>query len=333
MAFITEEQSRELEIDRFIFHVVHHGEEEPILLDETPIGQFHNFFVGRVREVLKGNRFEFLEQSTTQEAIRNVSEDIQNFREVSQNLAVDFHRFGDDRIKPGVLIFMVLSAGEEKLYSLIKYDHEEVLTYKVENDRKAVLESVTNSLTKSTKSLHKSALVRLDDDQAGQILVVDRKVSHDISDFFKGFLTARRKYNPTEMTEEIQNLTIRTVQDHKNDLPNALTSKIRQKSYDTIIQTDHFDSDQYFDLVFGAHGNDEIRETFNKYLEKNDLDGEVFEFDNEAVNMPGKKKYRTREGVKLEYPESAYDKVDIERGFNDNEETKITIITQKLSEL
>jgi len=91
MAFITEDQNREMQIERFIFHVVHHGEEEPILLDETPIRNFHNFFLGRVREVLKGNRFLFIPESSTESEIRSVDGDLKNFVEVSKNLARDFH--------------------------------------------------------------------------------------------------------------------------------------------------------------------------------------------------------------------------------------------------
>lgn len=332
MAFISEEQNREMKIERFIFHVVHHGEEEPILLDETPIGNFHNFFLGRVKEVLKGNRFLFIPESSTEREIRSVDDDLENFVEVSKNLARDFHRFGDNRVKPGVLIFMVIGAIDEKLYSLIKYDHEEVLTYRVEDDRRAILESVTNSLTKSTKSLHKSGLIRLHGERGGSLIVIDRKVTKDISDFFKGFLNVRRKYDSADMTKRIQNLTIRTAQDHRVDLPDEITRRIRQKAYDTICQMDAFNSDQFFDMVFGAHGTDEIRSTFNTHLEKNDLDGEIFQFDNDAVDRPRKRKYKTSEGVKIEYSDSADDTVDIDRD-EERGKTRITITTNKLSEL
>lgn len=332
MAFITEQQNRDMQIERFIFHVVHHGEDEPILLDETPIGNFHNFFLGRVREVLKGNRFLFISESSTESKIRSVEDDLGNFVEVSKNLARDFHRFGDSRIKPGVLIFMVINAVDERLYSLIKYDHEEVLTYRVENDTRAILESVTNSLTKSTKSLHKSGLIRLNENSGGNLIVIDRKVSQDISDFFKGFLSVRRKYNSSDMTKRIQDLTIRTAQDHRVDLPDEITRRIRQRAYDTICQMDAFDSDQYFNRVFGGHGSEEIRNTFNSHLEKHDLDGEIFEFDNEAAERPSKHKYKTSEGVKIEYSDSADDTVDINRD-EERGKTRITITTNKLSEL
>lgn len=332
MAFITEEQNREMQIEKFIFHVVHHGEDEPILLDETPMGSFQNFFLGRVREVLKGNRFLFINESSTEREIRTVASDLDNFVEVSKNLARDFHRFGDSRVKPGVLIFMVIRALDEKLYSLIKYDHEEVLTYRVEDDRRAILESVTNSLTKSTKSLHKSGLIRLHDGSGGSLIVVDRKVAQDISEFFKSFLNVRRKYNSADMTKTIQNLTIRTAQDHRVDLPDEITRRIRQKAYDTICQMDAFNSVQFFDMVFGAHGTDEIRSTFNSHLEKNDLDGEIFQFDNDAVERPRKRKYKTSEGVKIEYSDSADDTVDIDRD-EERGKTRITITTNKLSEL
>lgn len=44
MINLSNEQLAALRITRFIFHVVHHGEPEPIFLDEIETGEFESFF-------------------------------------------------------------------------------------------------------------------------------------------------------------------------------------------------------------------------------------------------------------------------------------------------
>jgi hypothetical protein len=81
------------------------------------------------------------------------------FVAVSKELAIDFHSRQDNRIKPGVLMLMRISAGNKMLFLLIKYDHERVLTYAVQS-RRALLRDVQNSFTQSPGALHKSALIQ-----------------------------------------------------------------------------------------------------------------------------------------------------------------------------
>jgi hypothetical protein len=57
----------------------------------------------------------------------------------------------DKRIKPGVLIVMALIAGTRKFFSLIKYDHEQVLAYDVA-DTRAILREIANSFTNAPDS-------------------------------------------------------------------------------------------------------------------------------------------------------------------------------------
>jgi hypothetical protein len=98
---------------------------------------------------------------------------------------------------------MALSAGAHRLFSVIKYDHEQVLSYDIEGDARAVLHEIANSFTKSAEALQKSALIELTD-IGGELVVVDRKVQADITDFFKGFLTVKRAYTEAELTGALQ---------------------------------------------------------------------------------------------------------------------------------
>jgi hypothetical protein len=58
-----------LKIRNFIFHVVHHGEDTPILFEDAPLGNFEQFFLDRVRDTLRGNRFVFVDASRTCELL------------------------------------------------------------------------------------------------------------------------------------------------------------------------------------------------------------------------------------------------------------------------
>src|SRR5262249_29798063 len=155
----------------------------------------------RVRDTLRGNRFVFVDGSRTCELLRRIARTPKDFVAVSKDLAVDFHSRRDNRIKPGVLILMRLNTEGRTLFLLIKYDHERVLTYRIQS-RRALLRDVQNSFTQSPNALHKSALIELGR-TGGELVIIDRTVRKDITDFFRGFLNVRRKYENMQMTAEI----------------------------------------------------------------------------------------------------------------------------------
>src|SRR5471030_1225438 len=117
MPTLTADEAANLRIDRFIFHVVHHGAPEPILLDEAPIGDFEPFFIARLAETLEGNRFVFTNGSLTKQNLLNERANPERFVEISKVLAREFHSHGDQRIERGVLIVMALRTGQRLLHS------------------------------------------------------------------------------------------------------------------------------------------------------------------------------------------------------------------------
>lgn len=330
MSFIFEEELDSISIERFIFHIVQKNEDDPILLEETPIGEFEEFFLERIKDTMKGNKFEFVEDSNTHRLLKEIHNSPDCFISNSKKLARDFHANRSRSIKPGVFFVIELLSESRKLYSLIKYDHEQVLTYNVEKDSKAVLMEISNSFTKSKDSLHKSALISVDEN-GGDLIVIDRTVSYDITKFFRAFLNVKRKYSEKEMTSVVNEAIIDTVRKHRDELPREVTSKIRTDSFTTIENTEIFDSEQFFNKVLGSHGNEKIKKTFDKILKDKHLEGESFKFDSKGLKKPKERKLKTKEGVKIHYGESAEDTVNIKYG-KESEPTIITIKTIKLTE-
>ncbi|MBB3396119.1 nucleoid-associated protein [Rhizobium sp. BK060] len=310
MPSLTADEIEQLRITHFIFHVVHHGQPEPILLDavpiglgSVPIGDFERFFLGRVSDTLKGNRFDFTAGSLTRDNLAAIASAPGRFVDVSQTLARQFHSHDDLRIKRGVLIVMVLRTGTRRLYSLIKYDHEKVVAFDVQ-DTTAILTDVVNSFTESPAALQKSALIELMQ-QGGELAIIDRNTRTGISGFFERFLGVTRRHSETEMTKGIVDATLKTVQRHRLELPSDITTRVKPKILEITQNRTSFDAEQFVGDFFGAHGSDAIRATFQGELERRNLAGEAFTYDRSAVPAAGPRKYVTNEGIRLVVPESA----------------------------
>lgn len=329
MVQLSNEEISNLTIDKFIFHVVHHRADEPILLDETPIGPFEEFFLDRVRETLRGNNFVFADGSLTRTALKTIIDDKTQFVPISKLLAQNFHAGRDKRIKPGVLIVMILNTGNRTLFSLIKYDHEEAVTYDITDDAKAILKEIANSFTKSADALHKSALIELLGN-ADDIVVIDRTVRSDITDFFRGFLTCKRKFTEAQMTKVVEEVVIEVVKRHSETLPPEITQAVKERYFNSVQKRENFAADDFFSEYFGAHGDMEVRRSFDALLAKRGLQGEEFKFEKAAVKLQGPRKYKTAEGVKIEIPEQASD--TFERQKMEDGGTLIKIRTRKLTE-
>lgn len=332
MIKLSNEQLAALRITRFIFHVVHHGEPEPIFLDEIETGEFETFFLERVKSILKGTDYEFNPQAGVCTLLETVCNDSSQFVELSRQLAVDFHAHGldDKRIKKGVMIFMKLSTLEKELFAIIKYEHDEVLRYS-NNGSKVMLESVTDTFTRSPDAMQKAALVDMSEENP-VVMVLDRNVRAGISGFFQGFLNVRRRKSGKEMTETIWDVVKATSNKHVDELPREFTKEVQQRADEFIKSKDCFDGEAFYDQVFGPYANDSIRNTYKSCLQKEDLDNEQFYLDKEAaVSTPKKRKIKTAEGVTIYFDSSAASTVQLSYGQN-GEKDVIIIETAHIRE-
>lgn len=317
--------TNDIEILNFIFHVVHHGDDEPILMESTPLGSFNNFFRNRIYEVLNGNKFFFTDTSVLLGQLLKIDQSIQRFSEVSKEIAIKFHEQQDGRIKPGVMILMkVLFHGAPK-YIIIKYDHENVLTY-VQRGNSAILREISNTFSKNKTALQKSAIISLDDPPYS--IVLDKSDRKNITNFFKGFLGVKRKYSEEVLTEKLRKVFLSTVKKHQGSLSNEITSRASNIFYDFIQSTKTFEREEFLPRILGSEYSEKMEKTFKSELKKEDIEGEEFSF-NQNLSSPSEKRYSTAEGVKIRYPDFAEDTVEI-----DSTDTHdiITITTSKLLE-
>lgn len=328
MPFLTKDEIANLKIGDFIFHVVHHGHAEPTLLDQVPIGEFHDFFIDRVADTLKGNRYSFTPQSLTLKELAAVDANPKKFVAASKTLATQFHS-RDLRVKRGVLIVMRLTSNKRKFFSLIKYDHEKVVSFRVRNAQ-AILRDVVNSFTESPKALQKSALIELTE-ASGELAVVDRNLRSGISTFFEDFLGVERSHSETDLTEDIVKAVRKTVLAHKEELPTEITSRVLERVRSIATKRKVFDAEEFFADFFGADGSDAVRETFDGLLDKMQLTGEAFTYDQAALPENGPRKYKTAEGIVVSVPEVARGTLTIGEIDKDGFRT-LTIKTQQVVE-
>jgi hypothetical protein len=315
-----------ISIEDFIFHVVHHGEDSPGLMESTPITGFETFFKLRIKEVLEGNRFNFTDDSTFLEAIRSIDNDEKSFIDVSKSLARTFHQHRDGRIKPGVMILIKADVDGIKKYLLIKYDHEEVITYTAVNGA-AILAEISNTFSKNKDALQKSAVIDLND-AVVTAAIIDKSDRGNITDFFKGFLGIKRFYDKETLTKKVNNCFLDTIKEHRASLPGEFTSQASSVFYDYVQASGTFRQDETVKELFGNYYTEEIGRTFKRKLKQADILGEEFGFD-KRIRKPRKRKFRTQEGVIIQYDTIAEGTVEIKEGA---EETQIIITTKKLIE-
>lgn len=327
MPLLTEAERAGLRVEDFIFHVVHHGGVEPVLFDSTPIGDFEPFFVGRVVETLRGNRFVFDDASPSLLSLRGIDADPAVFVETSKELARRFHN-PDLRFRRGILIVTALRTGDRRLYSLIKYDHEKMVAFDVV-DAGAALRDVVNGLTESRKAIQKSALIELSLD-GGELVVVDRSQPTGITEFFRDFLGARRKHGEAEMTAAVVQILVRTVQDHADDLPTEISVRVKPLVAQIAAQRPDFEPDRFFGDFFGAHGTEAVRASFDDHLARVGYDGESFTFDPDKLPAEGRRRYRTKEGISIVVPAQASGTFDTET--LEDGSTLVTIRTGHVTE-
>lgn len=313
-------------IEDFIFHVVHHGEEEPVLMDETPLGKYDVFFKRRIAEILNGNKFEFQSTSAFLAKVKTIQSRPSRFIETSKDLAIDFHSRGDQRVKPGVMILIRAKINSIKQIILIKYDHEEVIYYKKQGT-KAVLAEISNTFSKSKEALQKAAVIPVSGD-ISDVIIIDKSERHEITTFFKNFLGVKRKFDNLQLTQKIKDCYLSTVKEYKNSLPTEYTSKVANSFYQVIQNNKEFDPATFPQIIFGQHYTEELGNSFLRELTKIGIEGEIFEYD-KNIPRPKQKKFKTAEGVAIQFPQEANDSVQISHLDN---MTKITITTSKLVE-
>lgn len=318
MAFLQPEQLERLTIEKMVFHVVGPEDDDLILLEEIDPGPFSDFFLDRLKSSNNGIMFDFIPGSPVLTSFLQVENAPELFVDESKKLASLFKAQHGHNTSKGVLLMFLLSAAEERFYALIKYDHQTVLSYKIEdraNAHFALLQQLKDTFVKSPEALQKSAIARLVDG-SGELCVKDRVSPKDVTQYFKAFLGAQRRYTPGSLTAKFAEITLKVARENSQELSADSRKNVRQRLYDTLQTQAGFEpesADSYLTSVFGPlPEHSRIKQAFERKLRSSHLDGEAFEFDRNAMKRPAKRRIVTKEGIQVILDREYNDSVTVE---------------------
>jgi hypothetical protein len=138
-------------------------------------------------------------------AVRTIQADTSTFTQQSKNLAELFQIGHGRSTSPGVFMLFALKHADERLFALLKYDHETVLSYKIEateQGQRALIDALQDTFVKAPEALQKSAIVRLTAD-GGELCVRDRSAPSKVTQYFQQFLGATRRFEAPQLTSKL----------------------------------------------------------------------------------------------------------------------------------
>ena len=312
MPFLTPEELEALHVEDLIFHVVGSRELDLILMDEVVATgaevEHLPWFLDRLRSANGGNVFDFVKPSLVLNALSTVQANPSTFVAQSRELATSFQGAHTGATVKGVLLLLRLSAMGKPLHALIKYDHEDVLSYltdEAHGRRKATLTRVLNTFVKDPGAIQKACIVRLTP-EGGEMAVRDRSNRRDISHYFRAFLGAKRRLTPESLTQKVVGAAKAAVTKHLSELGPDVARNLNQRLFEAVQTTQGFDPDDSMPFLTAAvgpvPGDSKLPQSFQKELEKARIDEEAFNFDKSAVQRPRRRLMVTQEDIRISYP-------------------------------
>lgn len=315
MAFLSEEQLGSLRIERMIFHVVGPEPEQLVLLEEMEPGLHADFFLDRIRSTNGGMMFDFVESSTLLLKLRVIEADASQFTVCTQHLAEAFKLVHGRNASAGVFMVFTLSAAEQRFYALVKYDHETVLAYKIEETpegRKAAIAALHDTFVKAPDALQKSAIVRLSD-EGGELCIRDRSAPTRGSKYFTAFLGARRRFESIQLTKKLCEIAKSVARGNSKILAPDVLRNLNRRIYEVVQTSDGFDpanKEPFLAAVYGPLPADsKVRLDFDRALKSERIDSESFDFERSAIARPVKQHIVTDEGIEVIWDRQYDDKI------------------------
>lgn len=311
MGFLSEDELATLRIEQSVFHIVGPGEEHFQLLAAFDAGRYSSFFLGRVRSVNTGNRYEFLADAPVRAQLVRISRDKSRFQEESEKLATAFDQAHGGSAAVGAFLIFVLSCQSGRLFALLKFEDEKVLSYHYDPPRgraakpRPTFGEIERTFVQNRNALQKAALIRIGR-EGDDICVVDRQNPQRPAAYFEQFLLARRKRNEEELTKALIDVTRRIAEKHKAILPREALRNLSQRLYDASQSGGAVDGENagsWLQSVLGPLPADSpILRDLDANLKREGMAGESFMLQRNAIPQPRNRRVETESGVKLTFP-------------------------------
>jgi 37-kD nucleoid-associated bacterial protein len=310
MAFLSEPELESLKIEQSVFHIVGPGDQHFQLLAAFDAGRHAPFFLARVKSVNGGNRYEFLDDAPVRAQLARISRDRATFQEESEKLATAFNEAHGGSAAVGAFLIFVLSCVSGRLFALLKFEDEKVLSYKFDTAKgekkpKPTFGEIDRTFVQNRNALQKAALIRLGKDR-DEICVADRQNPQRPAAYFERFLLARRQRTENELTKAIIDVTRIVALKHKALLPPEAMKNLAQRLYDAGQSGGSVDGENagnWLKSIFGPLPDDSpVLKEFEISLKREGMAGESFVLQKDAVPAPRNRRVETASGVKLTFP-------------------------------
>lgn len=340
---LTRQERASIRIDRFIFHILVSGEEEPAYLEAVLLEENQKaFFRDRIADAAEGTQYVFIDRNdgTAVSCRRIVDGTDEDFLEESKRLAREFLGYHMGRAtSSGAFIVAAINvehAGERvPLIAMLKMDHQRVLSIITSREDKGLvarMQEVLNTFVEAKAALQKVALVDVGRHYAWDALAWERRSDEGVADYFKHFLGVTLREDPSHWTRQAVGAVTRWAKANSDGLAEGdslFAVKARAVQY---MQThDAFTTDGFLDMVVRSPDPGEraaLRASLTRELAEAGIAGQQF------TPKPGSLKSRdvrnrltTLEGVSLEWTGDPNAKgMTITRG--DDGRTRIVIDSQ-----
>lgn len=245
-------------IEKFIFHVVIKGEDEPRTMTRVDLEpNQREFFCQRIADSAEGTQFKFREKEmgTALRCKRIIENPDECFLAESISLATDFQEEHKGNVTDGAFIvaFFTIEVAEQRvpMVAMIKMDHSRVLEYKIKQEAGgsvAKISEILNSFVESKTAVQKCAIVDVGDTFDWDVLAFEKRKKVGIADYFRVFLKVIEADNASNLTRKAVSSTFTWARTNRQDLA-ELPRYYKDRAIAYLEMHDHFDTENFIDAV------------------------------------------------------------------------------------
>lgn len=311
MACLSDEDLSALRIEQSVFHIVGPGDEYFQLLEAFDAGPHADFFLGRIRSINGGNRYQFLDDAPVRAQLGRIQQDAANFQGESEKLAIAFNDAHGGATAVGAFLLFSLSCPSGRVFALLKFEDEKVLSYGLKAGKSGrpapTFGTIERTFVQNRNALQKAALIRLTKDEA-DVFVGDRQNPQRPAAYFERFLHARRLRTEGELTQTLVQVTRKIATKHKKLLPSEVLKTLSQRLFDASQSGGAVDGERaedWFMSIVGPLPKDSVvLKDFCAELKREGMSGESFSLEKAAVQAPRNRRVETISGIKVTFPAS-----------------------------
>lgn len=188
MTFIRDDEIADLRIEHMILHVVGDDEFRP---QAARIVEHDEFFIERIRNTDVAPVYAFDPASQIKAQLERVALGNDSFEAGGQALSREFARLHPGSSREGAFFIFELRTRDPsvRLYSLIKYDYQEVIEQQ-DQDGGNLLRRIVQAFVADKRAIQKAALIRVANGVAdADVAARDRmKQAPEIGDYFGSYI-------------------------------------------------------------------------------------------------------------------------------------------------